>query len=218
MTVCRVNSSFGGGGVGSAKVADGRRRGKGRLIARRQLSRHDPLLVTWKRAKGLGSLRRKKEASVIFEAIKAARKQSCRIIHFSIQADHIHLLIEADDRRALVRGMSGLGCRLGRGLNKLWHRSGKVFAGRFHERVLKNLKQVRNALRYVLNSHHKHRELARPDRPNPLSTGGYFDGWSDFPQRRDPAQAGSYVWPPGSKLGVGWREHYRAFPLAYVPS
>jgi hypothetical protein len=87
-------------------------------------------------------------------------------------------------------------------LNNLWGRRGKVFAGRFHERVLKSLRQVRNALRYVLNNHHKHNQAARADRPDPFSTGAYFNGWSDYERVRDPAEAGSYVWPPGWKLGA----------------
>jgi hypothetical protein len=96
-----------------------------------------------------------------------------------------------------VRGMRGLGCRLAQGLNKLWGRRGKVFARRFHERVLKSLRQVRNALRYVLNNHHKHGQVGRANRPDPFSTGAYCDGWSDFKRVHDPAEVDSYVWPPG---------------------
>jgi REP element-mobilizing transposase RayT len=203
---------------GSREGSGRKKKGEGtEHCEREKLSAHDPVLVTWKLVMGLGWLRREEEGSVIREGLRAGRKEGCRIVQFSIQGDHLHLLVEASDREALVRGTRGLGCRLARGLNKLWGRTGKVFARRFHERVLKTLGQVRNALRYVLNNHHKHNQVAQADRPDPFSSGAYFDGWSDYERVRDPAEVDSYVWPPGWKLGVGWRRHYGAFALAFVP-
>ena len=206
-------------GWGGSRVGAGRRARQSGTAhrCRPRLSKHDPLLVTLKRSSGLGSFRSASEAHVIVEAIRAARRPEFRIVHFSIQTDHIHFLIEADDRESLVRGMRGLGCRLGRNLNKLWRRRGKVFAERFHERVLKSLRQVRNALRYVLNSHRKHGHCSRPDRPDPFSTGAYFDGWANHDRVHDPRHPDSYVSPPGWKLSTGWRSNHPRISLLHVP-
>ncbi|MBL8901071.1 MAG: transposase, partial [Planctomycetes bacterium] len=56
-----------------------------------------------------------------------------RIIHYSIQKDHLHLLVEADDRTCVARGMNALLSPLARALNKLWGRRGKVFPERYHD-------------------------------------------------------------------------------------
>ena len=79
-----------------------------------------------------------------------------RLIHFSVQSNHVHMIVEAKDRRALSRGMSGLSIRIAKGLNRLWRRSGKVFADRFHEHVLRTPTEVFNALRYVLRNAWRH--------------------------------------------------------------
>ncbi|HKO91462.1 MAG TPA: hypothetical protein VJU61_09940, partial [Polyangiaceae bacterium] len=73
-----------------------------------------------------------------------------RIVHYSIQSNHVHLLVEADDRRALTAGLRGLFVRIAGALNRLWQRRGGVFADRFHERELRTPREVRNSLLYVL--------------------------------------------------------------------
>ena len=40
--------------------------------------------------------------------------------------------------------------RIARVLNKLWRRRGRVFADRYHDRILKTPREVKNALVYVL--------------------------------------------------------------------
>src|SRR5882724_2800867 len=42
-----------------------------------------------------------------------------RIVHFSVQADHLHLLVEARDKRALSAGIKGLAVRIARRVNAL---------------------------------------------------------------------------------------------------
>jgi REP element-mobilizing transposase RayT len=170
-----------------------------------------------KRKPGLDSFRRNGVHQVITAAIKSAKKKNFRIVHFSIQADHLHMLIEADSRDAMVRGMRGLGRRLGHHLNKFWKRTGSVFAHRFHERILTSFRQVRNVLRYVLNNHHKHGVAASAHCPDPLSSGKYFDGWSDYPRRSDPTAANSCVSSPGWQLSLGWKKKYALIAVGSKP-
>ena len=122
---------------GGARSGSGRkRRDRGVSHAtREQITKHDPVLVTWKRKRSLRGFRQANEAHVIVEAIKLSRKADFRIAHFSIQRDHLHFILEADSREVFANGMRGFGCRLAKALNKLWRRSGKVFAGRFHSDI-----------------------------------------------------------------------------------
>jgi REP element-mobilizing transposase RayT len=102
-----------------------------------------------------------------------------RIVHFSVQADHLHLIVEASDQHTLSRGMQGLAIRIARRLNQLVNRSGKVWADRFFARALTSPRSVRNALAYVLNNFRKHRArgMARLD---PYSSAPYFDGFREL--------------------------------------
>jgi REP element-mobilizing transposase RayT len=88
--------------------------------------------------------------------LAAASRFGMRLCEFSVQGNHLHLVVEALDRRALSRGMQGLGIRLARGLNKLMGLSGKVLADRYHAHILRTPSEVRRAVAYVLANHHKH--------------------------------------------------------------
>jgi REP element-mobilizing transposase RayT len=82
-------------------------------------------------------LRTPKAYRVIASALFIARARfGVRIVVQSTQRNHMHLIAEARDRRALARAMQGLCIRIARGLNRLWGRKGKVFADRYHARVL----------------------------------------------------------------------------------
>ena len=174
-----------------------------------------------KLAEGLPWLREALEGRALMHCIRAAQRRDFRIIHYSIQADHLHLIVEADDRKALANGMKGCNGRVALVLNALWRRRGKVFRERFHDRVLKTLNEVRNALKYVLNNHLKHsvqlNPYSMPNEPDVFSSGRYFDGWLGRAPDRAPGAEGAVVVEGGWKLRQGWKHHYRAIGLAEVP-
>ncbi len=78
------------------------------------------------------------------------------MIHYSVQGNHLHLVVEARDRVVFSRGMRALGIRLALGLNRMMGRRGPVFADRFHARVLRTPAEARNALAYVLDNFRSH--------------------------------------------------------------
>jgi REP-associated tyrosine transposase len=188
----------------------GARRGAGRKPkGERALLSHDarpihkarfPLLITSRLRPGLPSLRRAAEAAQIRAALAstnlAARARAERsgqarriapfqVVHHSIQSNHLHLIVEAGDRAELTSGLRGLLIRIARALNRLWNRTGAVFADRFHERVLQSPLQVRNALVYVLQNLRKHGICL--DGPDPFSSAPEFDGWRPRVERRGAA-------------------------------
>ncbi|HUS62941.1 MAG TPA: transposase, partial [Kofleriaceae bacterium] len=148
-----------------------------------------------------------------------------RIVHFSVQGDHIHLLVEARDRRCLSRAMKGFEVRVARRLNALMGRKGRVFADRYHAHQLETPTEARRALVYVLGNAAKHpadpRERAASREStwiDPMSSACYFDGWArrpgkiptcdapGHPLHDEEAQRGPPVARPTTwMLRVGWR-------------
>lgn len=129
-----------------------------------------------------------------------------RVNHFSIQSNHLHLTVEARDGRALTRGMQGLAIRLAKNLNKLWDRSGKVWAERYYARILRTPREVRRALAYVLNNARHHGLWFPPRCWDPFSSGRWFDGWRE-PIRPAPAHESPCVAPRTWLQRLGWRRH-----------
>jgi REP element-mobilizing transposase RayT len=149
---------------------------------------------------------------------EACERGEFRVTHYSLQRDHAHLIVEAQGKEALARGMKSIGARLARAVNRVFSRSGPVLDGRFHHRVLRTPREVRNALAYVLLNARRHlakraRGRALPVRLDPASSGRWFDGWQQRWRarlragRREPPEllevAPARTW----LLRVGWRRH-----------
>jgi hypothetical protein len=113
--------------------------------------------------------------------LRATRRapERFRVVHFSVQRDHVHLVVEAIDRRALTSGLSGLMIRIARYVNELLSRRGPVWADRFHTRALTSPREVRRALVYVLANARKHAAETLPAGIDPYSSALWFDGWQD---------------------------------------
>ena len=83
----------------------------------------------------------------VFRAVRAAlvagaAKAGFRLVHFSVQGNHLHLVVEAGDKVALSRGMQGLAVRLARAVNRAAGREGRVFADHYFARELNWLRQL----------------------------------------------------------------------------
>ena len=144
-----------------------------------------PLHVTVRLQKGLPSMRRPRT----YDALLAVFTKGCdrfgmRLTHYCVMSNHIHMIIEADDRKAVSRGMKGLLVRIARALNRLWKRKGSVFSDRYHDRVLDkdSTKEIRSLLIYVLNNAQRHG--LRITGIDYYSSGWWFHGygwWSSAP-------------------------------------
>jgi REP element-mobilizing transposase RayT len=166
----------------------GKRRGAGRRptnavagvthAARPTLSGREPVLVTLKARREVWNLRAQRAMRALIPALFAARESLVRLVHFSVQHDHVHLVVEAADRSALSRGMQGLAVRLARALNRLMKREGKVWTERFHSHVLRTPRQVRHCLAYVLGNARKHGVPLPARGLDPCSSAAAFDGWA----------------------------------------
>ena len=142
--------------------------------ARPKHDRRHPVHVTIRVVGNVAGLRRGDLYMALREAtIVTARREDFRIVHMSIQRDHIHLLVEADHKDALSKGVRGFSISAARQINKAItarggdRRTGKVISDRFHARPLTSPRAVRNTLAYILNNWRHHGEdqfgLARSD-------------------------------------------------------
>ena len=165
----------------------GRRVGAGRRPApwRRRMPHHarpahraeHPVHVTLRSV--CRSLRTQFVFPTVRNAILAANRAGAArfgVVEFSVQGDHLHLLVEARDRSALIEGLRGLSIRIARRVNQLVGRRGRFFSDRWHGRALTSPCAVRNALVYVLANFRKHRPEARAPF-DVYSSAPYFRGF-----------------------------------------
>lgn len=150
--------------------------------AREELSGRAPIHVTLRIAAAVPSLRREAVARIVRDAIRAGGSgEAFRIVHFNVLSNHLHLLVEAQGREALARGMQGFAVRLARRINAHFNRRGRLLAQRYHARALRTPREVRAAIRYVLlNARHHARDAGRALARgwiDPYSSALWFQGW-----------------------------------------
>jgi REP element-mobilizing transposase RayT len=161
-----------------------------------------PMHVTMRRVRELPSLRNHKTHLAVRSSIQRAQRASFRILHYSVQRNHVHLIIEATDRVSVSRGIQGFAIRSAKAVNKTVSHRGSVWADRYHARELKTPREVRNAIAYVLLNFKKHGHYSDGvlDR---CSSGFWFDGWRvaiRISEERPPVAKGR-TW----LATVGWR-------------
>jgi REP-associated tyrosine transposase len=187
----------------SLPLRGGRRKGAGRKpkagrapvshAARPKFDRPTAIHVTLRVREEVWNLRSRRAFRRLRDALAAAwGRFGLRIVQFSIQGNHVHLIVEADNDEGLSRGMQGLAIRIARALNRMMRRSGRVFADHFFSRILKTPTQVVNAIRYVLGNHTHHFAASGVD---PFSSAGL-----------SATDRAALLAPPvGWLLRIGWR-------------
>ncbi len=200
---------------GGARAGAGRKRQREGRPAVPHRARPDhrarhPVHVTLRARRGLPSFREQALFGAMRKAIAASLRSkrvgsSLRVLHFSVQSNHVHLVVEAHDKRAMARGLLGLGVRLARAINGALAVRGSVWGDRYHARALETPREVRNALVYVLMNAKKHGVLLRG--VDAFSSGPWFDGFVErahvSPPTDDPPVASPRTW----LAREGWRMH-----------
>jgi len=177
-------------------------------VARPEHTRRHPLHVTLRAERRLASLRKQAVFLEVRRAISGASRDWLRILHFSVQSDHIHLVVEASAKESLSSGAAGLSIRLARAVNRVLGRQGRVWSDRYHARPLRTPREVRSGLVYVLMNWRKH--VAKARGPDPCSSAFWFDGWKTRLSLAKPrgwsAEEGAPIARPTTWLASqGWR-------------
>ena len=197
---------------GGARAGAGRKPGTTRRDPHRRrapLASRYPCHVTLKVEKDVPPLRTAKLVAELERSWReACERGRFRLVHYSIQNDHVHMIVEASSARDLACGLKSIAARFARGVNRVFHRAGRVLADRCHVHVLRMPREVRNAIAYVLLNARRHlakrgRVLPGIARVDPASSGRWFSGWrKGAPSPHDPpAVAAPRTW----LLDVGWR-------------
>jgi hypothetical protein len=208
---------------GGARDGAGRKPGENPGLphgSRQRFSKPVPAHVTLRMLPGLVSLRTARLVHEIERTFgKGCERSDFRLVHYSLQGNHAHLIVEARDPDALGRGMMAIASRLARAVNRVMKRTGRVLADRYHVRLLPTPREVRGALHYVLLNARRHAAKVRAAvagqvRLDPASSSRWFDGWkraapgaresgsrADVSERPPVARARTWL------LTAGWRRH-----------
>jgi REP element-mobilizing transposase RayT len=223
----------GGKRRGAGRPARGARSGVSHAV-RSELKARFPVHVVLRVVSAIGSLRRREIYHAIRRAtLRAAKRKDFRIAQLSIQRTHVHLLVEADDKRALARGMQGFQISAAKQINAAFAkltarpRRGSVFSDRYHATIITSPRQIRHALAYVLSNWRKHGEdrdsaMARY-RIDWFSSAPKFEGWAEYhgpPLRHAPAGYLPLQVSPAQTwlLSVGWKRYGASLSCFDVPS
>ena len=123
--------------------------------------------------------------AVVEAALRGATaRPGFRVAHFSVQGNHLHLVVEAAGAATLAAGMKALAIRFAKGMNRLMGTQGPVLQDRYHLHVLRTPAEVRRAVAYVTGnaaSHARRRgepvaegfrdRFASPERPELVAPG-----------------------------------------------
>jgi len=192
-------------------------------LRRPDVNPRHPKHITLRVSSALGWLRRFDTFAAIRHALGVVhtRHPKFRIVQFSVQNTHVHLICEAESKPALERGLQGFQISAAKALNaaiskrRRIERHGRVFTDRYHREDLDTPRQVRNALAYVINNWRRHgvdREALftlHDGRLDPYASGLSFAGWRDslpsrapdLPNGYEPAQVSE---PATWLMKVGW--------------
>ena len=179
---------------------------------------HCPSHVTLRVLAGTPSLRTRRFVRELRRSLRlASQRPGFRVVHYSVQKNHLHLLVESAGKEALGRGMMAVGARVARVVQRVFGLLGAVMHGRYHLRILRTPREVRNALAYVLLNVRKHwRERHGALPPVGLdhaSSARWFDGWRWTPASREPPGVPPEVAPARTwLLRTGGGRHGRGEP------
>src|SRR6476620_4313373 len=146
---------------GGARAGAGRKPARARagVVHRRRpvLKSRFPVHVTWRMRQGVWNLRSQRCFTALARAFwGGANRFGFRLVHYSVQGNLVHLLVEAQHERSLSRGMNGLGVRVAKALNRVMRRHGRVLDDRYHGRILRTPTEVKRARTYLLTNAEKH--------------------------------------------------------------
>jgi putative transposase len=146
---------------GGKRTGAGRKPGPGRKgllphVARPSHDSRHPVHVTMRARSGGPNLRAERVFKKVRRSLARLHRGGLRVTHFSVQRDHVHLIVEAPDKRGLARGLQGIASGIARAVNHLVRSSGRFWRERYHRRDLASPTQVRNAIVYVTMNFRKH--------------------------------------------------------------
>jgi len=127
-----------------------------RHTSRPFLKRPASLHLTIKVQRNKDEIKNKSVLKLLKHAILRARFQGLKVLHYSLEYDHVHLLIEADNNHILGKGMQAFGVTMAKGINRLKRLKGAVYKHRYHFRQISSPRQLKSVMNYIFTNGMKH--------------------------------------------------------------
>jgi REP element-mobilizing transposase RayT len=147
----QMSLNLNGGTWGGRRTKSGRKRLHSKGVGHRTRETVNPKRPLHVNFKYRVSIRNKEVLKILKRAILNSGAKGLRILHYSIQSNHIHLIAEANNNKILAAGMRSLTVTIAKGIKK-----GKVQLERYHLHVLKTIRETKNAISYVLFNEQRH--------------------------------------------------------------
>lgn len=165
------------------------------------------------------SFRQQRVHAAIVLQVAAAVARGVRVVEYSVQHDHLHLLVEAEDKKELAKHLKLLFSRIAFAVNAVARRHGTLFGDRHHRRELRTPTEVRRVLVYLFFNGRKHdiqhgRVTNATFALDAMTSAPWFHGWDPlvrpsaeaFERARAHHPSGSPACAPGTWLSaVGWK-------------
>ncbi|MDB4955967.1 MAG: hypothetical protein JWO36_3536 [Myxococcales bacterium] len=120
---------------------------------RPMISARFPVHITARVVPALRGLARRMSYRAIRGAItKSFARSDFRVVQLAVSRHRLELVVEAEDKFALARGMQGLQVAAARALNRAASRRGTVFPDRYRARILNTRSVVRAAIAHLPTS------------------------------------------------------------------
>lgn len=128
-----------------------------RHIRRERILKPTSMHLTIKVRENKADIKTKSILKALHHAIIRARLKGIRVIHYTLEYNHVHLLVEAHCHTIMHRGMQAFGISIAKAINKIKIRSGTVYKHRYHLRKITSPRQLKNVIHYIFHNgiHHK---------------------------------------------------------------
>lgn len=131
-----------------------------RHIRRDRINKPTSLHLTIKVRENKADIKSKRILKALHHAIIRARLKRLKVIHYTLEYNHVHLLVEVQDHKVMHQAMQALGISFSKAINKVKSVKGSVYKHRYHLRKLKSSRDLKNVLHYIFNNGVHHRRTA----------------------------------------------------------
>jgi REP element-mobilizing transposase RayT len=121
------------------------------------ITRPSSLHLTVKIKSNKANIKNKSVLRILKRAIMNARRQGLRVVHYSLEYDHVHLLVEVGNNQTLGKGMQSFGVTIAKAINRLRLVKGEVYKHRYHFRKIRSTRELKNVMSYIFNNGVKHK-------------------------------------------------------------
>lgn len=128
-----------------------------RHISREIIERPSSLHITIKVRANKADIQNKKILKALHRAIMRARFKSLKVIHYTLEYNHVHLLVECASNYRLGRAMQAFGICFAKAINKAKLSKGTVYKHRYHLRKIRSAQDLKRVINYIFSNGIKHK-------------------------------------------------------------